>query len=165
MSKLLQQLQTGDATSPARIISLKSCVREAMRKCMDRVPQPVFDEPEVDIQAFVDGERLASVLAHLIRNAQDATDAKGSVDIEIGRAGRYASISVTDDGSGMTEEFVRHRLFRPFDTTKGSQGMGVGAYQARAFVIAAGGVMDVESEPGVGTTIRLRLPAEGPATN
>jgi putative PEP-CTERM system histidine kinase len=165
MNKLLQQLQTGDATSPARMISLKACVREAMRKCMDRVPQPIFNEPESDIQAFVDGEKLASVLAHLIRNAQDATDAKGHVSVEIGRSGRYASISVTDDGCGMTEEFVRHRLFRPFDTTKGSQGMGVGAYQARAFVIAAGGMMEVESEPGAGTSIRVRLPAEAPATS
>ena len=165
MSKLLQQLQTGDASSPARMISLKACVRDAMRKCTDREPQPVFVEPEGDIQAFIDGERLATVLAHLIRNAQDSTNAKGNVDIEIGRSGRFASISVTDDGCGMTEEFVRHRLFRPFDTTKGSQGMGVGAYQARAFVLAAGGMMDVESAPGAGTVIRIRLPAEAPTAS
>jgi putative PEP-CTERM system histidine kinase len=165
MSKLLQQLQTGDSSGPARMVNLKSCVRDAIRKCPGREPQPVFNEPEVEMQAFVDGERLATVLAHLIRNAQDATGAKGHVDIEISRSGTFACISVTDDGCGMAEEFVRHRLFRPFDTTKGSQGMGVGAYQARAFAMSSGGMMDVESELGAGTTMRIRLPAEAPAAS
>jgi len=164
MNKLLQQLQTGDASGPARMCALNSCVRDAMRKCSGREPSPVFNEPEEEIEAYVDGERLTTVVAHLIRNAQDAAGVKGNVDIEIGRSGAYATISVIDDGCGMTDEFVRHRLFRPFDTTKGSQGMGVGAYQARAFVIASGGMMDVESQPGAGTTMRIRLPIEVPAS-
>ena len=67
-----------------------------------------------------------------------------------------------DDGCGMEDEFVRHRLFRPFDTTKGSQGMGVGAYQAREFIVASGGLMKVDSQPGAGTTINIQLPASGP---
>jgi signal transduction histidine kinase len=62
----------------------------------------------------------------------------------------------------MEEEFVRHRLFRPFDTTKGSQGMGVGAYQAREFIVASGGLMNVDSQPGLGTTITIHLPVSTP---
>jgi len=62
----------------------------------------------------------------------------------------------------MEDESVRHRLFRPFDTTKGSQGMGVGAYQAREFIIASGGSMKVDSQPGLGTTITIHLPVSAP---
>jgi signal transduction histidine kinase len=58
----------------------------------------------------------------------------------------------------MDPEFLRTRLFQPFDTTKGSKGMGIGAYQARSFVVEAGGSMDVWSEPGRGTRITIRLP-------
>jgi signal transduction histidine kinase len=58
----------------------------------------------------------------------------------------------------MAEDFVRNRLFRPFDSTKGSQGMGIGAYQARSFIHAAGGVMQVNSNLGEGTVVSIRLP-------
>jgi signal transduction histidine kinase len=49
-------------------------------------------------------------------------------------------------------------LFRPFDSTKGSQSMGIGAYQARNYVRTLGGQMEVTSEAGVGTTFSVRLP-------
>jgi signal transduction histidine kinase len=58
----------------------------------------------------------------------------------------------------MEDEFVRSRLFRPFDSTKGSQGMGIGAYQARSFIVASGGTMIVRSAPGKGTTIEIQMP-------
>jgi signal transduction histidine kinase len=58
----------------------------------------------------------------------------------------------------MEEDFVRNRLFKPFDTTKGSRGMGIGAYQARSFIVSSGGLMQVSSKPGAGTTIDIRLP-------
>ena len=60
----------------------------------------------------------------------------------------------------MTPEFVRDRLFRPFDSTKGSQGMGIGAYQAREYVRSLGGELMVESEPSQGTTVSVKLPAD-----
>jgi putative PEP-CTERM system histidine kinase len=170
MNKLLQQLQTGDEAGPARMVNVGSCVRDAIRKCEGREPLPQFSESNGEVKAYVDGDRLTTILAHLIRNAQDATSgmgkdnvlAKGKVTIDIAQDGGSALISVADNGCGMEEVFVRHRLFRPFDTTKGSQGMGVGAYQARAFIIASGGLMHVESEPGSGTTIRIQLPATEP---
>jgi len=162
MNKLLQQLQAGDSSGPARMVSLGACVREAARKCDGREPVPVIGETDAGISAFVDGERLTTVLAHLIRNAQDATEGKGIVSIEMGGSAKTAFVSVRDDGCGMEEEFVRHRLFRPFDTTKGSQGMGVGAYQAREFIVASGGLMNVDSRPGLGTTITIHLPVSAP---
>ena len=78
------------------------------------------------------------------------------------REGGQAVITIEDDGCGMDPEFVRTRLFRPFDTTKGSKGMGIGAYQARMFVADSGGVMEVASQPGRGTCITIRLPLADP---
>jgi putative PEP-CTERM system histidine kinase len=158
MNKLLQQLQTGDASGPTRVVSMAVCIRDAQRKCEGRVPEPVFTEPPVDIEANIDAERLTSILAHLIRNAQDACDASGEVSIELSQSDDSACLDIRDNGCGMEEDFVRNRLFRPFDTTKGSQGMGIGAYQARAFIVSTGGLMQVHSAPGKGTLVSIRLP-------
>lgn len=159
MNKLLQQLQHGDTSGPRRLVNLATCVKSALRKCAGRQPTPAFVEPVRAVHAVIEAERFASVLAHLVRNAQDATDAAGRIDIELQAAGERAVITIRDTGSGMDEEFVRNRLFKPFDTTKGSQGMGIGAYQARSFVVAAGGSLTVESVIGQGTEVRIELPA------
>jgi signal transduction histidine kinase len=98
------------------------------------------------------------VITHLIRNAQEATPADGSVAVRLQERQGSAEISIQDDGCGMQAEFVRKRLFRPFDSTKGSQGMGIGAYQARTFVVESGGSLEVESEVGLGTNVLIRLP-------
>jgi signal transduction histidine kinase len=67
-------------------------------------------------------------------------------------------IEIRDDGQGMTADFVRNRLFRPFDTTRGNAGMGIGMYESREFIRQLGGDIQVESEPGKGTSISLRIP-------
>ena len=69
-------------------------------------------------------------------------------------------IEITDAGCGMSEEFVRERLFRPFQTTKQS-GMGVGAYETAQYVKEVGGRIEADSKPGVGTAIRVILPLHG----
>ncbi len=163
MNKLLQQLQHGEGAGSRRLVSLASCIEEAQRKCVGREPVPSFAEPAAPVEARVDAERLTSILAHLIRNAQEATDNDGQVELRLSREDGRAVIVIADTGCGMDEEFVRSRLFRPFDTTKGSQGMGIGAYQARAFVVTAGGTMSVSSVPGEGTEIRIELPAQDSA--
>ena len=61
----------------------------------------------------------------------------------------------------MTPQFIRDHLFRPFDSTKGSQGMGIGAYQAREFTRRMGGDIEVVSEVSRGTTVTIMLPVAG----
>jgi signal transduction histidine kinase len=67
-------------------------------------------------------------------------------------------IDIVDDGPGMSADFVRERLFQPFDSTKGSKGMGIGAYQARDYIRSIGGWIEVETEPGRGTRMRIVVP-------
>ena len=69
-----------------------------------------------------------------------------------------ATLTVIDRGAGMTREFVQERLFKPFDSTKGSKGMGIGAYQVREYVQSLGGRVDVASDLGTGTRFTVRIP-------
>jgi len=66
-------------------------------------------------------------------------------------------IEIADQGPGMAPEFIHRELFRPFRTTKDG-GYGIGAYQTRELIRAAGGELDVESQPGGGGTMRIVLP-------
>jgi putative PEP-CTERM system histidine kinase len=158
MNKLLQQLQTGDTSGPQQKGSLASCVRDALTKCEGRKPVPGFAEADRGIYVYVDVEGLTTVLAHIVRNAQDACDGDDEVVVTISTSSSKAHIEIRDSGCGMEEEFVRNRLFTPFDSTKGSQGMGIGAYQARSFIQTSGGLMKVSSVIGEGTAVAIELP-------
>jgi signal transduction histidine kinase len=103
-------------------------------------------------------EKFASVIGHVIANAQDATQPGGRIEVSVSESGGRALIEVKDTGEGMSEEFIRRRLFKPFDTTKGSSGMGIGVYQAREVIRSLGGDVVVKSHVGVGTTVSIFLP-------
>lgn len=164
MNKLLQQLQSRDTTGPTQRIRLGTAVADAVDRCLVREPAPVLEDDSGDFQVWIDRERLSAIIAHLIRNAQEATTRDGSVVVRVEAVREKAVISIRDDGCGMDQEFVRTRLFRPFDTTKGSKGMGIGAYQARTFVTEAGGTLRVDTEPGRGTCFVIELPSEAMET-
>jgi putative PEP-CTERM system histidine kinase len=102
-------------------------------------------------------ERIERVIGHLVQNALDATPPDGKIWISIGREGGMASVEVGDTGRGMSAEFVRERLFKPFQTTK-QAGMGIGAYESRQYVQELGGDIRVESNENVGTRFFIKLP-------
>ena len=91
-------------------------------------------------------ERLERIIGHLVQNALDATDPSGKVWLRLDKLGGQARIEVGDNGHGMTPEFVRDRLFKPFQTTKPT-GMGIGAYESFQYVQELGGKISVESRP------------------
>lgn len=156
MTRLMEELRNGALTEQNQRVELGELCAEALRRCTGQ-PVPTLDVRERG-EIVLNRERLLQVLEHLVRNAQDATPADGSITVRVHRVGAYATIEVIDTGSGMDEEFVRHRLFKPFETTKGERGFGIGAYQAREFVRKCGGTIEVESRPGRGTRFTLRLP-------
>ncbi len=77
--------------------------------------------------------------------------------IKIGQQDTQAVVEIGDTGHGMTQEFVKERLFKPFQTTK-QTGMGIGAYESSQYVQELGGRVLVDSTPNVGTRVRLLLP-------
>lgn len=102
-------------------------------------------------------DRLARVLGHLVQNALDATPASGTVWVALRQSAGRVLVEVGDTGAGMSEEFVRTRLFRPFSTTKHS-GMGIGSYESYQYIKELGGSIEVDSELGRGTVISVLLP-------
>jgi putative PEP-CTERM system histidine kinase len=103
-----------------------------------------------------DIERLRSVLSNLIINAIEAMPNGGELQIR-GEADQVnAWIDIRDSGVGMTAEFVRDRLFRPFQTSKPS-GLGIGLFQSKELVEQMGGELTVTSAVGEGTCFRMRL--------
>lgn len=111
-----------------------------------------------DLQAGVaDGERFLTVLNHLLQNAVEAAGEDGRICLRSRTEGFEAVVEVEDNGAGMDPDFVRDRLFSPFDTEKRS-GYGLGAYQTRQFVRELGGRLEVDSEVGRGTIMRVILP-------
>ena len=112
-------------------------------------------------------DRLERVLGHLVQNAFDATPADGRVWIAARRHSGQVLVEVGDTGTGMDEDFVQNRLFRPFGSTK-HDGMGIGSYESHQYIRELGGAIDVQSQPGVGTVMRIVLPlfsrSPGPET-
>jgi putative PEP-CTERM system histidine kinase len=106
---------------------------------------------------FFDAEQMSKVVTNLVLNATEAVSGQGQVRIATDQANGWAVITVADNGCGMTAEFIRRSLFRPFQTTK-KNGLGIGMFQSRMIVEAHGGRITVVSEPGKGTTFQVFLP-------
>jgi putative PEP-CTERM system histidine kinase len=158
MKRVMDQLKRGDASRVVKLTTLKFVISAAVDRCAGRLPVPTIQFDDNDVSIEVDSEQFAMVLTHLIQNAQDSMSSTGTVVVSTAAANNQVTITVSDTGTGMTSEFVRDRLFRPFDSTKGSQGMGIGAYQAREFARRMGGDLKVRSEVSKGTTVTMSLP-------
>lgn len=158
MNRLLAHMREGVQSDAKRSINLAKLLEEVVRDAQAAQPAPVLECGTNDLLVTADHDRLASVMGHVIRNAQDATSDDGHVTVRLQKVNGRAVVEVEDNGCGMDEAFIRARLFRPFQTTKGSSGMGIGAYEAREFVRSLGGDIQVESKPGKGTIFRIQLP-------
>lgn len=121
-----------------------------------------------ELNAAVDGEQITQVLSNLIVNAVQATPKGGTVTVEMDVRRRSAAgddrpflrMAVRDTGVGMTPEIMQH-IFEPFFTTKGvGGGTGLGLSVAYGIVDDQGGVFEVDSEPGCGSTFAVWLPTE-----
>jgi len=169
LDRVLAGLRKAEPGSEAvEAVAVGDALRQVAEACSDREPAPTVGAVAGALQVACPAGRLQTVLEHLVRNAQEATGDGGEVTLSAERAGGYCRIAIRDTGEGMSEAFVRERLFRPFQTTKGNSGMGIGVYEARQFVHGAGGTLDVRSAPGAGSTFSLMLPlaagaAEAPA--
>ena len=122
--------------------------------------QLVCEVSEAGLMAFVDANDLEHALINLVVNAIDATGGEGKICLRAWGepGGGPVVVEIVDKGVGMTDE-VAARIYEPFFTTKGSdRGSGLGLAQVYGFVTRAGGTIQLETAPGVGTTFRLRLP-------
>ena len=157
MNKLMLQLRTGATpVENARPVDLEAVVRRVCAAKASHDP-PIELELSTGVTAAGHEDRLEHVIGHLVQNAIDATGKGGRVSVRLHQDGNFALIDVKDTGIGMSSEFIRERLFRPFETTKPA-GMGIGMYESSQYVAGLGGQILVDSEPEQGTRVRVQLP-------
>jgi signal transduction histidine kinase len=135
---------------------LAEVVRRIQRAKEGHAPSPVVDLQDAVI-ARGHTDRIERVIGHIVQNAIEATGEDGRVSVTLTRDGNRAVVEVRDTGSGMTPQFARERLFKPFQTTK-QGGMGIGAYESYQYVQELGGDIMVDTGVGRGTTMRISLP-------
>jgi PAS domain S-box-containing protein len=165
-----QTLQPVETDCRKLIADMEALLRRTLRADIGLRTEPADDLWPV----VVDPAQLEASILNLGLNAQDAMPAGGSLTIAAGnlplednyhymhpevRPGDYVMLTVTDDGEGMPRETIEH-VFEPFFTTKEvGKGSGLGLSMVYGFVKQSGGHVTIYSEPGLGTTVRLYLPA------
>lgn len=161
MNNLLVRLHEGGKQAAASTaLDLPRFLQQLVERNTRAAGRLTFKCNVEGIAIITDEERLGAVMAHVIDNALDAIDDDGMIEVRLGTSGREAVIEVEDNGCGMSAEFIRDELFKPFRTSKGA-GYGIGAFESREYVRENGGRMNIQSETGVGTTVTIRLPAIG----
>ena len=159
----LRNVQSRRPEPSAQRIALPELLEQVVADSQTARPVPLLEILE-PAEIIGNREGLKNVLLHMVRNAQEATPDDGRVQLTLYTEDNWAVILVEDNGSGIDEDFVSRRLFRPFQTTKGNAGMGIGLYEARHQVLRMGGRIDVHSRVGEGTLFTLRLPRNGQVT-
>jgi len=109
------------------------------------------------VPVMADPANLEQALTHLIQNAIDASDPGEAVLVSVEAEPLSARITVIDSGSGMSPEFIRSGLFKPFVSSK-QDGFGIGALEAREMIRAIDGSLAVESREGIGTRFTITIP-------
>jgi putative PEP-CTERM system histidine kinase len=157
MNNLLSQLKANATPRPTPLADPEAIVAAVAGEFASGsvIVETSGDDP--DTAVAIAPEPLRSALAHLVQNALDASPPDGPVIISTRRLGSQFTIAVVDRGAGMNETFIRDELFLPFRSTK-TGGYGIGAFQTRELIRMAGGDIEVISEPGAGTTMRIVLP-------
>jgi len=160
MKKLLGYLGRGQIITPPNLQKIEpdALIRTVISRRHISRPEPQLRQSLTGLVIHAEKDKLASALEHLIQNAQEATGESGNVWLTLEHRDNQALIKIGDDGCGMDEEFIKTRLFRPFDTTKGNSGMGIGVYESREIIHEIGGSIKVESRPGQGSVFTLGLP-------
>ena len=164
MQSLLSQLREQRSGTSASLenVPLRQVVERVLERQRVRSPRPELIECEVDLHVRANPDQLATVIGHLVQNAQEVSRDGGSVLVAVLSDEHWNVIRIEDDGPGMDPEFVARRLFRPFESTKGLAGMGIGTWQAREYVRLLGGDIRVESVVGRGSVFSVLLPPVDP---
>jgi putative PEP-CTERM system histidine kinase len=162
MDTLISRLSdnTVDMTPDLEQVNLNEVVSEVASR-MGQAGRTSKAELQTDLgdipSIAADRDQIEKVVSNLLINAFEALDQGGSIAIKTGADADNVILSVSDNGPGMSPEFIETELFKPFKSTK-KKGLGVGLYQCKSIVEAHGGRIEVESQEGKGSTFRVILP-------
>ena len=105
--------------------------------------------------------RLVSIVDNLIKNSVEASSNDYNIEVSVTLKNAELVIVVSDQGRGMTKDFIDNSLFEPFATLKGDMGLGIGMYQVKEIITELRGFVNVESTVAEGTKVTLTLPVGG----
>jgi putative PEP-CTERM system histidine kinase len=158
---ILGQLKKGNIKSEQTArVNLREIIHDVQIQQSHMQPQVDFLIDSGDYWVQAEKFKLISILGHLVQNAQEATSDDGQVSLHLSRQPGEIVLEIADTGCGMDEVFIQQRLFKPFDTTKGNAGMGIGVYEANEYIQQLGGKIHVTSQVGRGTTFTMILPLQ-----
>jgi putative PEP-CTERM system histidine kinase len=160
LAKVLSQLRNKQVEqSKNKPTNIAKLLEKVALQCNVRQPKVAFEYHQ-ECMVLIDQDSFHSVMNHLIQNAQEATLDNGWVKLSLIENNQSISITIEDNGCGMSEEFVKTRLFRPFDSTKGNAGMGIGVFEAKQFFESIDGILKVDSVANKGTLFTIELPSK-----
>lgn len=149
----------GEAIRAVPLLALAEGIAAARR-----AQHPVLASGDPHAMATADPSALETLVTHLVQNAIEASAPDRAVTLHVATEAGRATITVADEGCGMSPAFVRDQLFRPFVSGKPG-GFGLGAFEARQLAEAMGGTVTVTSREGEGTSFRITLPLAAPSTD
>lgn len=157
LNALLQRLGRYGSTGGHKVerVALERCAGRVAAQYARSYPVVLVESEACVVEAHSEG--LEQALVHLVQNAIDASSDRTPVYLKVVSQGAHGVVEIVDTGAGMSAEFMRSRLFKPFVSSK-RDGFGIGAFEARELIVAMRGQLDVESREGVGTRFLVRLP-------
>lgn len=162
MQRLLRQIAAvRQPTLKRQPVNMNDVIRNSLDGLAGALPGTIRIETLVEPVPSLpgDAEQLEGIIRNLTMNAIEAIETEGEIRIQTFQEGDEVVFRVSDNGRGMSDEFMSHSLFHPFRSTKG--GLGIGLYQCKQIAEAHGGRLEIESAEGRGTTCVLRLPIDG----
>lgn len=172
MERLLEDLRTLSLLDagrldlhpePTDLVALVDDVAEGYRRRADEVGVSISVETDGEVpELMLDAVRIREVLTNLAMNALRAMPDGGSLKFGVGSAGDGAAVTVSDTGTGIAQKDLDH-VFDRFQKGSSSRGSGLGLTISRDLVDAHGGTIELESESGVGTTVRIAFPGAATA--
>lgn len=161
IERLLFQLRAKQRLkSESQAVALHPVLEQviALNKHREPIPHLEWQSVHQDVLVMGDEESFINVITHLVENAQQATPAGGQVTLSLKSDEQWITLGIRDTGCGMEAEFIRTSLYKPFITTKGENGMGIGVYEAREYIYSVGGKLSVETVKEQGTLFTISLP-------
>ncbi len=158
MKSLLEKLREQQTDEDFNAVDLASALLDASLLRPHALPHPTLSKTDKPILIKANRDKLVRVFGHLIQNAQDASSDDETILIKVDEHARLALITISDNGIGMTEDFIRNSLFKPFVSSKGLTGMGIGVYESREYIRKLGGKISVSSKVNKGTVFSITLP-------
>lgn len=145
------------------VVDLNGLISETLDNIKLSLPITIHKTLQPLPPLMLDAEQIQKVVMNLILNARDAiaqtARGDGTIQVTTQRSDGRVWFSVTDNGCGMSRDFVERLLFRPMQTTK-SEGLGIGLYHCKTIIEAHRGRIAVDSQEGEGATFRVTLPLD-----